>query len=337
VRFGLVGAGNMGHVYAEALATQVPSGVLCAVTGGSRAAELAREYRVDHEASIEALLARTDIEIVILATPHSVHMPQTIAAAAASKHVYVEKPMGRTVAECDAMIGACGKAGVALTVAKQSRFNEASIEARRLLDSGAIGDIRMVRVLSSTVGWDVSPDGWITRPDEGGAYLDWGVHGCDAIRWFTGADAKRAYASFRNFGRISAPDPSAMIQYEMTKEIIAQVWMSYEFPEPGLGTNFQMMLVGSKGMLDIDRYALRLGGRAGWDTVLDLPPWSWSGQPKHPRRIRLSALQIEHFASAIRRGVPPEVTSSDARAAVEMVEAAQRSAATAQAVSIPLA
>jgi predicted dehydrogenase len=81
--FGLIGSGNMGLVYAEALATQTPSAELVAIAGGSRAGSLAGEYGVDAEPSVEALLARSDIDAVIIATPHTTHLPYARAVAAA--------------------------------------------------------------------------------------------------------------------------------------------------------------------------------------------------------------------------------------------------------------
>ena len=97
----------MDHTYAECLAKHVPNARLVAVAVGSRAPGLAADYGVPAEASAAALLARPDVDAVIIATPHSTHAALTAQAAAAGKHVYIEKPMAVTVAECDAMIDAC--------------------------------------------------------------------------------------------------------------------------------------------------------------------------------------------------------------------------------------
>jgi predicted dehydrogenase len=336
VGFGIVGSGTMAIVYAEALATQVDGGDLVAIAGGRRAPGLAADYGVEALESPEALFARPDVDVVVLATPHTTHLPYTRAAAAAGKHVYVEKPMAVTVAECDAMIVACRDAGVLLTVAKQSRQNPTTIEAKRIIDGGEIGEVRMIRMLSSTVGWDVSPDSWIGDPKEGGAYLDWGVHGVDALRWLTGANAVRAFAQMANYGGLPAPDTSAMVHYVMDSGAMVQVWMSYEFPPPGLGTNFQFMIVGSKGMLDLHRYFLRRSTDDGWETIFEWEPWDWITDAKNARRIGLTARQVQQFTRAVEGGEPLLVTGEEGRAAVEMIEAAQRSARTGEAVAIPL-
>src|SRR4029077_20121362 len=169
---------------------------LVAIGGGSRAAGLAAEYEVAAEPDVGALVGRSDIDAVIIATPHSLPLPHTVAAARAGKHVYIEKPMARDIDECDRMIAACRDAGVQLTVNKVTRFRASPRTAKRLIDEGAIGRLRMIRVTSSVSGYLPAEQGWVHDPAEGGAWLDMGAHLCDALRWFTGSDAVTV------FGRI---------------------------------------------------------------------------------------------------------------------------------------
>lgn len=334
IGFGIIGTGMMGGTYAEALRTLAPSGRLVAVAGGRRAAELGTAYDVPVDASPEALLDRADIDAVVIATPHTTHLPLARAAAAAGKHIYLEKPMALSVAECDEILGAAAAAGVTVTVASQSRYNDISIRAKQLIEDGTVGRITMFRVTSPTVGWDVPADGWFVDPREGGAYLDWGPHGCDTLRWFTGSEATVAFGLFANFGGIPAVDPSAMVTYGMESGAMAQLWMSYEIPPPGLGSYMQWLCVGEEGMLDFTRDVLRVGRGEEWRVELDLPPWDWSVDPKAPRRIGLTARQVEGFARSLLDGTEPEVTGRDGRAAIQMVEAAITSARTGSAVPI---
>lgn len=333
--FGLIGAGNMGLVYAEALATQVPAGRLVAIAGGSRAGALAAEYGVPAEESVEALLARPDVDAVIIATPHTTHLPYTRAAAAAGKHVFCEKPMAVTADECDAMLAACREAGVQLAVASQSREFPTFTETKRLIDEGAIGNIRMVRMLSSTVGWDLEEGSWAEDPAEGGAYLDWGVHGMDVLTWLTETRAKRVFAQFTAFGGGPIQDLSAMAQYELATGAMVQVWMSYEMPPPGLGTNIQFTIVGSKAILMMDRYWLKLGQGEDWTDIIEIEGWNWLVDPKNPRRIATSAGQLEDFSRNILEDTAPSPSGADARDAVEMIDYARRSAATHTSLDIP--
>jgi len=341
VGFGFLGSGNMATVYAEALATQVSGARFVAVAEGSRAPALAREYGADAEPSTEALLGRADVDAVVIATPHSTHLPLALAAAAAGKHVYLEKPMALDVAECDLIIEACRSAGVELTVAKQTRHGDPEMRAKELIDEGAIGDVRYLRPMSPVIGWGIAPGNhWITDPKEGAAFLDWGAHCCDAIRWLTGSEARRVYADFANFGSVpGALDPTACVQVRLASGALAQIFMSYEIPEPGLGTNSnnQYTVVGSDGILEFDLDRLRVGTARGWETVVQLPTWTNPLQPKHPRRIKRSALQVQDFVDALRGGHDPSVTGEDGRAAIEMAEAAIRSAGLGQVVELPLA
>src|SRR5262245_48685949 len=102
VGVGMVGSGFMGLTYSEVLTRHVTGARLVAVAGGSRAGQLAAEYGVPAEPTVEALLARTDVDAVVLATPDQVRRELTQKAAAAGKHVLAEKPMAPTIADCDA-------------------------------------------------------------------------------------------------------------------------------------------------------------------------------------------------------------------------------------------
>src|SRR5437868_2348421 len=130
VGIGMIGCGFMGLTYSEAIAHHVQGAKLLAVTGGSRAKQLGEEYAVPADPSVEALLARQEVAAVVLATPDQYRQEIALQAAAAGKHVLVEKPMAPTVAECDAIITACNKAGVNLAVVKTERYRKITRKAK---------------------------------------------------------------------------------------------------------------------------------------------------------------------------------------------------------------
>ena len=338
IGFGILGSGNMARVYGDALRTQVDGGRLVAVAMGSRAPAFAEEYAVEVAADATALSARSDVDVVVIATPHSTHEALAIGAAEAGKHVYLEKPMAMDIAQCDAIIKACRDNDVLLTIAKQTRHFEMSRKAKELLDGGAIGELRIVRAMSPFTSFGLGLEHWITHPGEGECFHDWGSHACDAFRWFTGSDAIRVYADYANFSGIAAPMPTALVQIRMASGVICQALLSYELPEPGLGTgsNNQYLLIGSTGMIEWDLDRVRLGGPGGWETIWELESWTDTWQPGHPRRIGNSARQVDDVIEAIRQGRPPAISGEDGRAAIEMTQAASISAATGQAVSLPL-
>ena len=341
IGFGFLGSGNMATVYADALATQVEGGRFVAVAGGSRAQSLAETYGAEAEPDADALLARDDVDVVVIATPHSTHLDLATRTAAAGKHVYLEKPMALDTAECDAILDAVRRAGVQITVAKQTRHGDPEMLAKQLIDDGVIGDIRYVRPMSPTIGAGFAQGNhWSSDPREGKAFLDWGCHCCDAIRWLTGSEAVRVAAEMTSFSpHPESPDPTAVVQFRLASGALGQIFMCYEVPKPGYGTNSnnQYSIIGSKGIIEFDLDHLRLGNEDGWQTLLELPTWINPLQPHNPRRIKRSALQVQGFIDALRDGRPPPITGEDGRAAVEMAEAAIRSAEIGQTVELPLA
>jgi len=337
VGFGLLGSGFMAHTYAECLARHVPGAHLVAVALGSRAPGLVDEYAVELEPTAEALLARDDVEAVIVATPHSTHLPLALAAAAAGRHVYLEKPMAVTLADCDRMVEACRAAGVLLTVNHVTRYRRSPGTAKRLLTEGAIGDLRMVRVLSSVVGYLPDDHGWAKDPGEGGAWLDMGVHMFDALRWFTDSEVELVFAQIRDFGGLEHQRRSGMAELLMRSGVLAQFLVSMELPEPGLGSQSQWTLIGSDGIIESDSYGkVRLGRGGGWEEVYEMPSFALNADVYSPVRLEAFAAQVEGFAGAIRAGGGPRLGGEDGRAAVEIVEAAARSSASRAAVRLPI-
>ena len=101
----------------------------------------AAEHGLPLAADLEEVLPDASIGAVILATPHSLHEAQVVAAAGAGKHVFCEKPLGLTKASAARSIAACEAAGVALGVGHERRYEPAMVEIKRLIDSGALGTI----------------------------------------------------------------------------------------------------------------------------------------------------------------------------------------------------
>jgi len=342
VGIGLVGSGFMSRTYAECLRAHTSGGRLVAVTAGRRASALAADYGVDLEPTLDSMLARQGLQAVILGTPHSTHVGQTKQAAAAGKHVYVEKPMALNVGECDEMIEACRAGGVKLTVNKVTRFRESPTTAHRLIDEGKIGQLRMIRILCSVVSLRgvsgyAQGGGWATDPAEGGLILDMGAHVFDALRWYTGAEASAIYARLTDFEPGGGHGKSGMVQVVMANGVMAQFWMSFEMPQPGLGSQAQWILVGSDGIIDCDNYGkVRLGRGETWEEVYEMPSFGLASDTTSPVRLKAFAAQVQDFIEAIRDDRDPLVSGADGRAAIEMVDAARLSAETGRAVHLPL-
>lgn len=335
VRFGIVGSGFMGRTWADVAARHASGTSLSAITGGSRGPALAADFGVPFEEGLESLLARADVDAVVLATPPAVHLEQARLAAAAGRHLLVEKPMAQSVAECDEMVAACRAAGVRLSVVSQHRYRDAPVAAQRLIEDGAIGAVRMIQVTGAEIGWwDMAArgDAWKLDPRQQTAYASWGAHTCDLLRWFTGTEGRLAFARITNFsGEPPGVGQSAVAIYEMASGALAQITMSYEFPPPGLSPSWSWRIVGSSGIIELDPYAIvRLGRNDGWTTVAEQSPFD-PMDASDPVRLRAYAAQLEALVAAIAEERDPLVSGAEGRNTVAMLEAAERSAASGRA------
>ena len=138
IRAAMVGMGWWGRTLVEAVAD---SDVIRFVAGTTRTVSpevkaFAEAQKLTLADSYEALLADRHVDAVVLATPHSRHSPQTVAAAQAGKHVFCEKPFALTKADADAAVAATQKAGVTLGLGYNRRFHPEMTKLRQQIQSG---------------------------------------------------------------------------------------------------------------------------------------------------------------------------------------------------------
>lgn len=341
MRVGVVGSGFMGRTWSEVAANHATGTTLVAVAGGRRAPALADDYGVPLEASPESLIGRSDVDLVVLASPPAAHRAQTMAAASAGKHVLVEKPMAQNEPECAAMVEACRAAGVRLSVVSQHRFRDTPEAAHRLIADGAIGEVRMIRLTGAEIGWwdlKARGDEWKLDPAQQTAWASWSAHGCDLIRWLSGSEAVRAYAQITNFSGVPPNvGQSAMAQYELGSGAIAQIWMTYEMPRPGFDSTWEFVIIGSTGIIRLNPYGeLSLGRGDEWEIVAEMPPFD-PLDPNDAIRLRAYARQLDDLVAAIRDGRDPLVSGEEGRRTTAMLIAAEQSAATGAAVPLGIA
>jgi UDP-N-acetyl-2-amino-2-deoxyglucuronate dehydrogenase len=336
MRFGVVGSGFMGQTWARVIAGHVSEARLVAVAGGRGAAQVGRQHDVA-ALEPEALLGRDDVDAVVIATPVPSHRPLTEAALRAGKHVLVEKPMTSTRADADAMVAAADTAGVRLGVVSQHRFRGAPLAAKGVIDAGRIGEIRMIRVFGPNAGWDIPADSWNSDRAQVSPYMDWGAHACDIIRWLTGAEATLAFAQFGTYTDVPPRDQSSMVHYALDGGAMVQIWLTYELPEPSLGSAMQLLITGSDGIIELDSYGtVRLGTPgSGWETVFVQPPFD-PLDPDDPIRLQAYASQLRDLIRAVEEDRDPFVSGRQGALTTAMLEAAERSAASGQTVRLPL-
>jgi UDP-N-acetyl-2-amino-2-deoxyglucuronate dehydrogenase len=338
LRMALLGSGYMGRSYAECITKYNTRVRLAAVSGGTRAPGLAADYGVAYAPSYAELLARPDVDAVLIATPHADHRDQVIQAAEHGKHVLVEKPMATTLADCDAMIEACERAGVRLEVIQTLRFRGTPARAKQLIDEGRIGAVRMIRGQSLVRDYAIAAGSWPALPEHGGAFLDMGVHNFDIMRFWSGSDARRVFAHITTYGDSGYPWLSAMVQIVFANGVMAQQWTSHETPAQSLtDSQHRYVVVGTNGALEIDGYGkLLLSTPDRTEVIWEQPAFDFVNRPLDPIRLEAFYTQTQAFVDDVLDGRAPTVSGAEGRAAVEIVEAAQRSSQTGQAIQLPL-
>jgi len=149
-----------------------------------------KSERYCHERGIEILpsfedvLARRDIDAVLIATPHSMHADQVARAAAAGKHVFVEKPLALSLVDAEKAVAAVRKAGVAFGIGFQRRFYPNFEEVRTRLKDGRLGTLgAMIAEQTGFAGLFMRPDDWRAdgRESPGGVMSAIGIHFVDLM------------------------------------------------------------------------------------------------------------------------------------------------------------
>ncbi len=329
VRIGIIGSGFMGRTNAETVSKYLQHAKLVAVTGGSRAQALAADYHVDHEPDLESLLKRSDIDAVLISTPHAAHAKEALAAAAAGKHLLIDKPMATSVADCDRILESARTSGVNVMVMFGQRFRICNIEAHRAVREGAIGKVRMIQEQILASGGLASLPPWQSLPENYGIFLGHAVHNIDRIRWITGAEVASVSAQVQRDPK-TGNEVSTMALFTLTNGTMATLWASWDIAAPGFPRSTSSALIaGETGNLDLDAYGeLRLGKDKTWKVIAEQEPIDWAGQGiLAPVRMKAYQLQDQEFVNSILEHRAPSVTGEDGRAAVEVATAAYQSAA----------
>jgi len=185
VKVAILGAGFIADIHMESYARFVPEAEVVAVY--ARNPEKAQSFAAKHHiaqyfSSIEELIENADFDVVDICLPNFLHKGATIKAAAAGKHIIIEKPLAVTLEEADEMIAACEKANVKLMYAEELCFAPKYERARKLVDEGAVGSVYMLKQSEKHSGphsdwfYDINQSG-------GGVLMDMGCHGIAWFRW----------------------------------------------------------------------------------------------------------------------------------------------------------
>jgi len=345
IRIGLIGSGFMGRTHAAAIEA-APGATLIAVSGGSRATGLAADYSVDYEAEIPELIQRSDLDAVVISTPHHLHFEAAKQAAYDGKHCLVEKPLATTVEHCDELIAAYENRKLVLAVGYHQRFRESNAVVHRLVQQGAIGKIRCIQMsalfditaLRSQDGFGGKWDWW-TDPQSKGHIMNSAPHNIDLCRWWLGSDVVTVTAHCGTFREDNPNENTTMALWTFADGTMASFWSSSVLPAPGFDDqDFKFRLMGDKGIIDASPFGeIRLARDGKWESVYEQPPVPLEDPDQafvSPARIQAYSDQIQAFVDRIHGRDSLCGTAADGRHAVAAIVGMLDSATRGQVVSV---
>jgi predicted dehydrogenase len=329
LRVALAGPGRFGMELGRLL-RDTPGAELVAVYSHTPAtAKTAAEaLGVPASTSFEDVVGSDSLDAVVIATSHDTHRALTIDAARAGKHVFCEKPMAITVADCEAMIRATDEAGVRLFVGHSMRYHPLVVRARSAIDEGLLGSplaVTMMRFATQIrLGW------WSRQASYGGMLHSPGIHELDLMNSLLGRP-RIVYAQ-------AAPRVQPQVDYDDT--IFVQV--KYESGAIGSLTSSISDPLNDPGGRESTRILCERGGIG-----LEFGPTSWlevQRRGETPERTSNDddgwesiRSELRNFVQWISGDAEPLIYPIEALAAVEVCEAAYASVATGAPVTLPIA
>lgn len=192
LRVGIIGASRVASEHAGAVAATLGAELVgIADPDVARAEQVAEAWGCRVYADLRSLLDATSVDVVMLGLPNDLHCPVALEALEAGKHVFVEKPMANTLADCDRMIEAAGRNDVHLFVGHSQRFYPSTVAAREIVRSGRLGRPIMARdVWTKAFGAESRPPWFLDRGRGGGMWLMNGAHMIDRCCWVLGSGVR---------------------------------------------------------------------------------------------------------------------------------------------------
>lgn len=325
VRVGLVGSGRIGRVHADAY-RGVNGGRLVACQDA--APEVGRQFAFDFDLEFtddyQGLLARDDIDAVLIATPNWLHAEMAVAALEADKHVFCQKPIALTLADADTVLAAASASNRILQFGFMLRFTPPLPELKRMIAAGAIGEPIASR--AAIFGWEPNADWFYDKATGGGVILDTLIHFADLVQWLIGP-VERLHSEggayvLEGAKRHGSPDNAAVLMRHANGASTSAfvTWTG------GHG-NFTLEIYGTEGSIAIDlvekqvsrvflRRPFTLDGQdmpIGWS----FPDLVWAYSYRNEQ---------QYFVDRIRGRVGGEdaATAAEARSALAVALAAQK-------------
>lgn len=194
LRFGVIGAGRIGKIHAENLATRIPGTEVVTIADVNKesAQELAARLRVSSATDdYHAILSDPSIDAVAICSSTDTHARIIIEAAQAGKHIFCEKPIDYDLTKIDAALSAVEKAGVKLQIGFNRRFDSNFRKVRTMIAEGKIGTPHIIRITSR----DPAPPPLSYVKASGGMFFDMTIHDFDMARYLSGSEVDEVYTA----------------------------------------------------------------------------------------------------------------------------------------------
>lgn len=322
LRMAVIGVGRIGLAHALNLAHRIRGARLVAVTTSraDRAAEVERACGpLTVAPSVETLLASERLDAVVIAASTSAHAEIVQRCADAGVHILCEKPLALTISDCDRAAAAVEKSGVKLMIGHVRRFDAGNIEAKRLIQQGAIGRPLVFRAISGDVD-PPSPE-FADPAVSGGLILDSMYHDIYLGRWLMADEITRVYGEgealvdegVRSVGDVDNAIVSLRFAGGAMGTLTASRVTRY-------GHDLRGEVVGDEGAVHIGYFRhtpVRLLDRRGVHHDM--------ARTTAERMGEALVTELQAFVDCVVHDTEPAVTARDGRAAVEVAEAATRS------------
>ncbi len=329
VRIALIGAGGFG-AYTTELIDRQPEIELVGVadTDGDKAQRLGHDRGVPFWTDHRSLLAECDCDAVAIVTTHSTHRDIAVDAAASGRHIFCEKTMAITVADCHDMVEAADTHGVKLMVGHKRRFRPASVELRRALATDGLGRPLAVNV-RGFFGRRIT--GFWRERNLCGGLLYWaGVHDVDTLRYLFGEVASvYAVLSPKLRPEVSDQEDAISVALKFKSGMLGSIQVSTFYPMATYQTAFGFDIVCERGGISYNPHDFTITTQ-----LEDQPP----GVVRLEHNLPDGAYDKEwsSFAAWVLRDEVPVLTGEDGLRCVEILQAAYLSAATESRVDLPL-
>ncbi|MCK5863094.1 MAG: Gfo/Idh/MocA family oxidoreductase [Candidatus Hydrogenedentes bacterium] len=320
----IIGCGGMGRLHAEMAANCGLRVVACADAVRKAAMSAAAPYRAKAFENPMGAIKSKEVDIVVITTPTPTHEKYVLAAAKAGKHIFCEKPFGRSSLECKRSIAAAKKADVKLFVGHVVRYFHEFEAIKAQIESGAIGEAGWVKLYRGGIYPGNAKSWFRDYAQSGGVTFDCMIHDLDWVRYVFG-EPKRIFCQALLRKTPTQLDYS-QVTMRMKNDVIATIIGTWAHPS---GFRVKVEACGSKGMVQFDSSDAPVSGEArktasGPTMIVPMSPVAVSPYQR----------EWEDFLGWVEGRSVPRVTAQDALRAVQMAEAALQSAEKRQPVKL---